>query len=118
MDSILASAVIGGISRGRERFDDYEDLYGEEAAASGVPLPTTAPAPFKPKVDWFSTVIGILIAVTAAYLSWTCNSALGYSTLEKVVWAFGSGIFGTLYLLYYALFRGDFCRAAIKSVAK
>ena len=116
MDSILASAVIGGISRRRERFEDDDDLYyGDDLAASGVPVPSSIPRPFKPKLDWFSTIIGILIAGTAAYLSWTCNEALGYTTLEKCVWAFGAGVFGTLYLVYYALFRGDYCRAAIRA---
>lgn len=110
MDSIVASAVIGGLSRSRrERFDEYDDDEYSDM------IPSLAPGFFKPRLDGFSTILGVLIAATAAYLSWTCNTALGYSKIEKVVWAFGAGVFGTLYLIYFALFRHDYCRAAMRA---
>lgn len=116
MDTILASAVINGIARRREGFEEDDDMYGEDMAGSGMPMPSARPRKFKMRMDWLSTLIGILIASTAAYLSWNCNTALGYSTIEKVVWAFGAAVFGSLSLLYYALFRMDYCRAAIKAL--
>lgn len=47
--------------------------------------------------------IGILIGVIAAYLSWTCNTSKGISTVEKVIYALFAYLFGGLYLIYYFL---------------
>jgi uncharacterized membrane protein len=56
-----------------------------------------------------SSIIGLAIAAFAVYLSWTCNTAQGYGTGEKVLYAICASLFGTLYLIYYFLVRAGTC---------
>lgn len=46
-------------------------------------------------------IIGILVSVAAAYVSWQCNA--GRETLRQVVRAILSFIFGFIYLIWYAV---------------
>ena len=120
-DALISSMIVKKLTA-RERFEE-DDFYGDATASpSPSPFPTVfgfstrAPAA---KVagagfDAFSFVVSALISAIAIYLSWTCNSALGYGTLEKVLYAFGAGFFGVIYLFFYVLFRGDTCKMASK----
>ena len=56
-----------------------------------------------------SSIIGVLIGMYAAYLSWSCNSAIGLDTPIKVFYAFWAFFFGLLYLIFYVLFRAGTC---------
>ena len=120
MDSLVASSVVNSlIRRNKERFEDEEgDLFYTDSPTSPKPstspffVPTIATPKNAAKFDWFSFVLSALISAVAIYLSWSCNSSLGYGMLEKVVYAAGAGLFGTLYLVYFVLFRGDVCKAA------
>lgn len=58
-----------------------------------------------------TTVIGLIIGVYAAYLSWECNSAMGMGTPLKVIYAFFAWVFGLLYLIFYVIFRAGTCQA-------
>ena len=51
----------------------------------------------------------LIINSYSAYLSWECNSKKGYPLALKVVFSFFAFIFGSLYLLYYILFKFDEC---------
>jgi hypothetical protein len=51
----------------------------------------------------------LIINSYSAYLSWECNSNKGYPLVLKVVFSFFAFMFGSLYLLYYILFRFDDC---------
>jgi len=51
-----------------------------------------------------------IIGLIAAYLSWTCNAARGYTFIEKVIFSFFAYIFGGIYVLYYFLVRYDECK--------
>ena len=59
-----------------------------------------------------TTLIGLIIGVYAAYLSWECNSAMGMGTPLKVLYAFFAWVFGLLYLIFYVIFRAGTCQAA------
>jgi hypothetical protein len=61
------------------------------------------------KVSSVTFLLMLLINSYAAYLSWECNSNKGYPIALKVVFSFFAFIFGTMYLLYYILFRFDDC---------
>jgi hypothetical protein len=61
------------------------------------------------KVSSVTFLLMLLINSYAAYLSWECNSNKGYPLALKVVFSFFAFIFGTMYLLYYILFRFDEC---------
>jgi len=51
-----------------------------------------------------------IIGLIAAYLSWTCNTAKGYTFMEKVIFSFFAYIFGGIYILYYFMVRYDECK--------
>ena len=52
----------------------------------------------------------LIIGLIAAYLSWNCNTAKGYTFVEKVIFSFFAYIFGGIYILYYFLVRYDECK--------
>lgn len=56
-----------------------------------------------------SFVIGIVIGVVAAYLSWSCNSALQYNIALKIFFALMAYIFGLFYIILYIIMRYDTC---------
>jgi hypothetical protein len=51
----------------------------------------------------------LIINSYAAYLSWTCNTKNNYPLSLKLVFALFSFMFGSLYVIYYMLFRFDTC---------
>lgn len=77
------------------------------------------PAAFKSEAvyirdrHWFPRAAGyvtsFLIGAFAAYLSWTCNSAMNTPLLAKVVWASIAAFFGLAYLLIYAFAWSSTC---------
>lgn len=116
-DALIASLIVNKLTSRRERFIDDEDLY---YMGSGSPTPssawgaTSAPRGGGKGFDAFSFIVSALISAIAVYLSWTCNSALGYNMVEKVLYALAAGFFGVVYLFYFVLIRGDTCKAATK----
>jgi len=61
------------------------------------------------KISSITFFLMLLINSYAAYLSWECNSGKNYPLAMKIVFSLFAFIFGTLYLLYYVLFRFDEC---------
>jgi hypothetical protein len=67
---------------------------------------------FNVNMDQFSSlgsIISIIIGIYAAYLSYTCNSKRNMSEALKVFWAIIAYFFGLIYLIYFTLFRSDYC---------
>ena len=54
-------------------------------------------------------IISIAIGGYAAYLSYECNTRHNMSEPMKIIYAILAYIFGLLYLIYYVLFRSDYC---------
>lgn len=54
-------------------------------------------------------MISFLIGAYAAYLSYTCNTKEDMECWLKVIYAILAYIFGLFYLLYYFLFRNEYC---------
>ena len=54
-------------------------------------------------------ILMLIINSYAAYLSWICNTKNNYPLPLKLVFAFFSFMFGSLYVIYYMLFRFDTC---------
>ena len=82
-----------------EEYDDDEDEYENEYENNN-------------KANNISSVTFLLMLIInsySAYLSWECNSNKNYPLVLKVVFSFFAFMFGSLYLLYYILFRFDDC---------
>jgi hypothetical protein len=77
-----------------EEDDEYEEEYNNNKAN---------------KISSITFLLMLIINSYAAYLSWECNSRKDYPLVLKVVFSFFAFIFGSLYLLYYILFRFDEC---------
>jgi len=60
-------------------------------------------------VTMLSFVIMIIINSYAAFLSWECNTANNYPINLKILFSILSFMFGSLYIMYYILFRFDSC---------
>jgi len=61
------------------------------------------------KISTGTFVLLLLINSYAAYLSWDCNTSKNYPLMLKIVFSLFAFMFGTLYIMYYMLFRFDDC---------
>jgi cell division protein FtsL len=75
--------------------EDYEEEYHNNNRANNI--------------SSITFLLMLIINSYAAYLSWECNSNKEYPLVLKVVFSFFAFIFGSIYLLYYILFRFDEC---------
>jgi hypothetical protein len=82
------------IEEEEEDDDDYEEEHNNNRANN---------------ISSITFLLMLIINSYAAYLSWECNSRKDYPLVLKVVFSFFAFIFGSLYLLYYILFRFDEC---------
>lgn len=98
----------------------FEDVAPSTAAttSASVKVQNTSYTPVtvtyvsdKIKVAGYVTLaISILIGLFAAYLSWTCYENVRYSSIPaRILFAVFAYIFGTLYLIIYALFKSSSC---------
>jgi hypothetical protein len=69
----------------------------------------TTPDSSASKISTGTFILLLLINSYAAYLSWDCNSAKNYPLMLKLVFSLFAFMFGTLYIIYYMLFRFDDC---------
>jgi hypothetical protein len=61
-------------------------------------------------VEFTSFAVSLVIGLFAAYLSWTCYENVTYSSMPaRILFAVFAYIFGTLYLITYALFKTSNC---------
>ena len=81
--------------------EDYEDEDDEEEEYQNNNKAT--------KISNITFILMLIINSYSAYLSWECNSKKGYPLVLKVVFSFFAFVFGSLYLLYYILFKFDDC---------
>ena len=63
-----------------------------------------------------SIILSILIGLFAFYLSWSCNTALGYHIIVKVIFGVFAFLFGLVYLILYIIFRIDTCAKIMKKI--
>jgi hypothetical protein len=54
-------------------------------------------------------IVWALVSIYAAWLSWECNSSMGYNLYAKIFFSFIAWVFGIIYLIIYGLFRSDVC---------
>jgi hypothetical protein len=52
-----------------------------------------------------ATILFILFAIIAAYLSWSCNTIQKESGIIKIIYALFAAIFNWFYILLYFIFR-------------
>jgi hypothetical protein len=60
-------------------------------------------------LDFMMFIIGVIIGLYAAYLSWMCNSKVGYHMVFKVIFAVFAYLFGLVYLILYLVMKWDVC---------
>jgi len=63
------------------------------------------------KISTGTFILLLLINSYAAYLSWECNTSKNYPLMLKVVFSLFAFMFGSLYILYYMLFKFDDCNS-------
>ena len=54
-------------------------------------------------------IIGVLLAIIAARLSWECNSSDKYPLWQKILFSILAYMFGIFYIIYFLLFRFNYC---------
>jgi hypothetical protein len=63
------------------------------------------------KISTGTFILLLLINSYAAYLSWDCNTSKNYPLMLKLIFSLFAFMFGTLYIIYYMLFRFDDCNS-------
>jgi hypothetical protein len=66
------------------------------------------------KISTGTFILLLLINSYAAYLSWECNTNKNYPMMLKIVFSLFAFMFGSLYILYYMLFRFDDCNKFVE----
>lgn len=69
-------------------------------------------------IDTISFVVSLAISVFAAYLSWTCNTAMDRNIVVKIIYMTLAFMFGVVYLIFYALFSATACSAVKQQAAR
>lgn len=106
MDFFIATRLLEKF--GNTRAENYTDV---NAMNNTMFNPDALKQPFQ----WFtlggivSFVIGVLIGIVAIYLSWSCNTAIEYHIVMKVIFAVFAYLFGFVYILLYMILRYDTC---------
>lgn len=75
----------------------------------------STPPPSNTRKSWklsdiLSFILGVIIGLYAAYLSWQCNSKMRYNKFLKVLFSVFAYIFGLVYLILYVIMRWDVCK--------
>jgi hypothetical protein len=61
-------------------------------------------------VSWYiGQIVGLVLGMYAAFLSWSCNAGLDHSIGMRIIYALFAFAFGGLYLVMYAIMRYDTC---------
>ena len=61
------------------------------------------------KQNVLPTVIFIIFAILAFYLSWSCNTKEGVDGLMKIVYGIFAGLGNIAYVLWYFILRRKYC---------
>ena len=68
-----------------------------------------------PRMSGFvSALITTIISLSAWFLSWNCMTLEGRNIFDKIFYSSLAAVFGTLYMVYFALFREPICWAALQ----
>lgn len=59
-------------------------------------------------------IISLALSLIAFYLSWSCNTAMGYSLPLKALFGTGAFFFGLTYIVLYFIMRWDVCSGFMK----
>ena len=62
--------------------------------------------------------ISVMISILAFWLSWSCNTALGYHVALKALFGAGAFFFGLIYIMVYFIMRWDVCSRKMFSSQK
>jgi len=95
----ITNIIIENNEEEEEEDDDVYDNISENSAS---------------KISTGTFILLLLINSYAAYLSWDCNSSKNYPLMLKLIFSLFAFMFGTLYILYYMLFRFDDCNTFIR----
>lgn len=98
MDAAVAINFLKGISETRKEQFTPSSGGGDNQKADKVMI-------YDENVIKFTNIMSFFVSVYAAYLSWTCNTVAKVSILPKIIYALFAFIFGTLYVIFYGIFK-------------
>lgn len=102
----LATSAISKLTSSLNRNQqNYVDFGGYSVTSEGILNKRT-----NIKYSYLSTILGLVIGLYAAYLSWQCNSKVQHNIFLKVIFSIFAFFFGLVYLILYLLMRWDVCR--------
>lgn len=99
----LANMIYDVIAKRKEKFEMSAPFTPTETLPSALSKDTN--------VTWniISVIISLLVGLFALYLSWSCNTALGYHIVLKIIFGFFAFLFGLVYIVLYIILRIDTC---------
>lgn len=110
MDLTLALQLpLKAVEKLKERHNKISQFTNGEIHTPSMQMSTNATKSLT-LTNILTFVLGVVIGLYAAYLSWQCNSKLSYSTFLKVIFSVFAYLFGLVYLILYLVMRWDTCK--------
>ena len=101
--------IVDGIVGGKKDKEEFADVQSADAYVGETEILI---------LNILYWTISILLGLVAFWLSWSCNTALGYNVALKAVFGTLSFLFGMTYILLFIIFRWDVCSGRLKIRAK
>ena len=101
------AGIITCITKASEKFTPKSQFVSSEYGPMIVEVPPKTGITFG---DVLTFILGVVIGLYAAFLSWQCNTKLSYNMFLKVIFSIFAYLFGLIYLILYVIMRWDTCR--------
>lgn len=112
---LMARLIVDAFDK-KEKFDEgsrqYVDLQGIVDFTDVQKLESKLSK--KDVLSIVSILFSLAFGAIALYLSWTCNTAVGYGPVLKAIYGSTAFVFGFTYIILYLFLRYDTCMVLMK----
>lgn len=105
--AMISRMIVDGLTSSSGKEEKFEDKYMIPAADKNIGSTERL------ILNILTWTISVMLSVLAFWLSWTCNTALGYHVAIKALFGTGAFFFGLLYIMMYFIMRWDVCSRSI-----
>ena len=113
--AMISRMIVDSIAPKKETFYVTTDASGNVFRRSADAYIGTTEKTILNILTW---TISIMISILAFWLSWSCNTTMGYNLALKAIFGAGAFFFGLIYILLYFIMRWDVCSGGMKYRSK
>jgi hypothetical protein len=109
--AMISRMIVDSIAPKKESFYVTDTTTGTVVTKGGADVYIGATE--KNILNVLTWVISFMISILAFWLSWSCNTAMGYHIALKALFGAGAFFFGLIYLVLYFIMRWDVCSGSM-----